>query len=635
MTHVMQWFAATDKGTLRKVNEDSVQSYADRPDREALQQQSVALPPEQLCIVADGLGGHRGGQKASSTAVQHVARYYYRRQDTPPDQAIQQAILQASRDILTIGETDPELQQMGTTIVLVVTLNGRAYIAHVGDSRAYLLRDGRLTPLTIDDSWVQKQIQMQTLSPDQARTHAQRNLLTQYLGSKQPIEPHLRVEALQPGDVFLLCTDGVYDVLSDEELCTTLATPPANLPRVPLQLVEQALLNGTNDNVTAAVGYYGPPLAPPPQAGAAKPRLAEPFPAGILNRDLLLVALIVTGVLLVLVILGWIGFFFIQAYNNTAELPAPTAVVEQPAATATPRAAAQKVLPTTTSVAATERGTTPETPAATPAPEETADPAPAATSSPTAGATAPPPPTSPFSVTPDFPLLAVRLLADEASTDERWRAVYQDCQQRDPQGEWVRLIVARDGPTETALDMEIDAASTAVGIRAEDRVRSTCFAEAGLTEARTITVAAVGSTERLLTWTWAEPVFTPGQTYLLLYQPAPRVTVFAASEEIANADLTAAEQQALQACPPQTNPDDALVVLSNRTGSNTEALPLGMNATMSGEGEGENQASFDLPAAEGATCALMHATVQEITTNDSTTLVPVQLEAGAYYVIRL
>jgi protein phosphatase len=142
---------------------------------------------------------------------------------------------------------------MGTTMVALVVLDGRAIIGHVGDSRAYLLRDGRLRQLTSDHSWVNEQVKLGLLSPDEARRHPMRNIVTRALGNQPRVEVDVREEEILPGDVFTLCSDGLNGMIVDSEIERTLIAH-GQVPSAACQaLVDQANANGGEDNVTVIV----------------------------------------------------------------------------------------------------------------------------------------------------------------------------------------------------------------------------------------------------------------------------------------------------------------------------------------------------------------------------------------------
>jgi protein phosphatase len=142
---------------------------------------------------------------------------------------------------------------MGTTIVALLTLGDRAIIGHVGDSRAYLLRDGELHRLTNDHSWVGEQVRLGLLTDDEAQQHPMRNIVTRAMGNRMELEVELNEESLLPGDVFLLCSDGLNSMLRDTEIRDTIKAHGAD-PRVACQaLVDEANARGGDDNVTVII----------------------------------------------------------------------------------------------------------------------------------------------------------------------------------------------------------------------------------------------------------------------------------------------------------------------------------------------------------------------------------------------
>lgn len=254
MPPLLQWFVLSDVGCVREANEDSVQAY---PFAEDLRRNPGLVPPGgRLCVVADGMGGHRGGREASSIAVRRIGQLYYSQPGANPADTLEAVIHQVGREILKLGQSEPEFERMGTTVVLAVASGSSAYIANVGDSRAYLIRNGQIYRLTIDDRWVEVQLREGLLNDEQARNHTYRNLLTQYLGSAEPLNVHQAELTLQSGDLLLLCSDGLHDLVSEQEMSRILMqSAPEQAPR---RLVNLALKRGAPDNVTVAVGYYGP-----------------------------------------------------------------------------------------------------------------------------------------------------------------------------------------------------------------------------------------------------------------------------------------------------------------------------------------------------------------------------------------
>ena len=274
MPYLLQWFTATDQGPNRTVNEDSVQIV---PDATTLEHDPAFVPPGgRLCAVADGMGGHQGGQQASAMVVRRIIQHYYAQLGDSAEQALEVAIQQTSQELVQVGQSDAALQGMGSTLVVAVAENERVCLANVGDSRAYLWRDDHLQLLSEDDRWVTGRLREGLLNEEEARQHIYRNVLTQHLGSPKPITPHVRCLKLRPEDRLLLCTDGLFEVVSDALLKQTLAGPPE---QAAARLVQLAVAQHAPDNITAAVGYYGPAR---PTARRIAPLLISAWAGGIM-----------------------------------------------------------------------------------------------------------------------------------------------------------------------------------------------------------------------------------------------------------------------------------------------------------------------------------------------------------------
>src|SRR5207302_7509367 len=184
------------------------------------------LPDMTVAIVADGMGGQQAGEIASKQAVEVLPRELKKNlagvtEQERSKQLIRQAIVQANAVIMEMAALDRDLTNMGTTVVSAVWRKGSniVYVASVGDSRAYLVRDGKIEQLTIDHSIAQALVEAKTISAAEARVHRYRNVLWKYLGSKEVGEgPDVKAITIHPGDTFLLCTDGLSGVVSDEQL---------------------------------------------------------------------------------------------------------------------------------------------------------------------------------------------------------------------------------------------------------------------------------------------------------------------------------------------------------------------------------------------------------------------------------
>jgi serine/threonine protein phosphatase PrpC len=233
----------TITGNFRKNNEDNLHLDAE----------------QRFFIVADGMGGQNAGEKASQLAVELVPKKLIELIDFLDDvpervhKSINEAVCHANAEIMALGRVDPELHSMGTTIVLVVSVGDKFYIGNVGDSRSYLLRDGKLTLLTKDHSLTQALVEAGTISPDEARSHRYKNVLYRYLGSKEGAEGAYTSESTpQSGDRYLICTDGVTDGLDDADLKTILAQD-ADPQVIADALVLAAQKGGSRDNITCIV----------------------------------------------------------------------------------------------------------------------------------------------------------------------------------------------------------------------------------------------------------------------------------------------------------------------------------------------------------------------------------------------
>jgi protein phosphatase len=213
-----------------------------------------------LYAIADGMGGHAAGEVASDLAITALAASLREREPGDagwsPGEAgelLAEALNQGNRKICDSVQARPEWRGMGTTIVALVLTGGRAVIGHVGDSRAYLLRDGNLSQLTSDHSWVNEQVKLGLLTPEQAHRHPMRNIVTRALGNQPHVEVDLLDEEIQPGDVFALCSDGLSGMLGDDAIRDLLAEHGSVPQRACQNLVDQANARGGEDNITVIV----------------------------------------------------------------------------------------------------------------------------------------------------------------------------------------------------------------------------------------------------------------------------------------------------------------------------------------------------------------------------------------------
>ena len=214
-----------------------------------------ALAPDLgLYLVADGMGGHTAGQVASEMAAEAALRAVRTLQGASASLAekLRYAVTSANREIYQTGRQQPELAGMGTTLVAVLVLEGRVALAHVGDSRAYLVRGGRIRQLTDDHSVVGELLRRREISEDAAREHPHRHVLTRALGVRPAVEPDLAELSPEPDDVFVLCSDGLTVHVEDDEIGEHVigaADPDACVE----SLVDLANARGGDDNITVLV----------------------------------------------------------------------------------------------------------------------------------------------------------------------------------------------------------------------------------------------------------------------------------------------------------------------------------------------------------------------------------------------
>lgn len=260
MTLVLRYAARSDRGLVRSNNEDSVYAGA------------------RLLALADGMGGHAAGEVASQLMIAALAHLD---DDEPGDDLLgklEAATREGNAAIADQVEEEPELDGMGTTLTAILFARSKLGLVHIGDSRAYLLRDDVLTQITRDDTFVQSLVDEGRITAEQAHTHPQRSLIMRALTGNE-IEPTLTVREARTGDRYLLCSDGLSDVVSDETIAEVLRndTPGDSADR----LIELALRSGGPDNVTVVVADvidvdYG--QSRPIVAGAASTEEEEDTP---------------------------------------------------------------------------------------------------------------------------------------------------------------------------------------------------------------------------------------------------------------------------------------------------------------------------------------------------------------------
>jgi len=243
--------AVSDVGRKRKGNEDSL----------------VVNAEHGLFVVADGMGGHAAGEIASKVAVDSINEFvcltgsdeeitwpFALEDDISYDgNRLKTAVRYANRKVLETTKTKTEYEGMATTVAAVMVEGDKVNLAHVGDSRVYLFSDGSLQQLTSDHSWVNEQLQSGIISPDQARTHPLRNVVTRALGGKADLQVDLQVQTMHAGDMLLMCSDGLTTMVSDEDITQVLADAGADIDKGAQDLVAAANERGGEDNITVVL----------------------------------------------------------------------------------------------------------------------------------------------------------------------------------------------------------------------------------------------------------------------------------------------------------------------------------------------------------------------------------------------
>lgn len=296
-----------------------------------------------LYIVADGVGGQAAGEVASRMAVQLVSQFYYDDPETDVKLSLSGAIKRANQQIHQHAAENADQHGMASTITAVVIQNNHAFIANVGDSRTYLVRNGQVKQLTVDHTWVNRQVQAGILTSEEARHHKRKNIVTRSLGSSPQVEVDVfGPRSLSPEDYLILCSDGLSEVVTDSDLVEFTAK---NLlaKQIAHNLVQLALSRETRDNVTCVVVYL-----PHPTNSAARTLVGATkifnisTPAEETQPAKRTMGLVLVGLVIVLACLG-LGLFWMS---------------QQPAATSTPIALSGSATPTSNPTDITPLATT-------------------------------------------------------------------------------------------------------------------------------------------------------------------------------------------------------------------------------------------------------------------------------------
>ena len=232
----MKTFAITDVGMVRQVNQDYVY---------ATNKPLGSLP--NLFVVADGMGGHQAGDYSSKYTVEVLCRELKKSTDTDVERALVSAIKTANTEIIREASSDPHLKGMGTTVVAATIVNQMMYFANVGDSRLYLINQGILQ-LSKDHSLVEEMVRLGGIKPEEAKHHPDKNIITRAIGAKENVEVDFYEHRLKRGDIILMCTDGLSNMVEDEELFH-IVQGSRDIVEAGTSLVAAAKENGGTDNI--------------------------------------------------------------------------------------------------------------------------------------------------------------------------------------------------------------------------------------------------------------------------------------------------------------------------------------------------------------------------------------------------
>jgi serine/threonine protein phosphatase PrpC len=242
----VKFVARSEIGHARENNEDKFDFY--EPDEEPL-----LAARGSVYLVCDGMGGHNAGQIASELAAKQFLHAYYHLGGAAQE-AARHAVLQAHHYIAEMASKIPSRYGMGTTLTALILKQDEGILTHVGDSRCYRLREGVLEQLSRDHTLVARLVEQGILTPEQAKYHPQRNVIRQAVGvadPSEPLEPDIETFPLQEGDLYLLCSDGLTDLVDDAEIEAILRDEPPT--RAAWRLVDRALANGGRDNITVVL----------------------------------------------------------------------------------------------------------------------------------------------------------------------------------------------------------------------------------------------------------------------------------------------------------------------------------------------------------------------------------------------
>ena len=240
----MKYSAKTDRGTVREVNEDYYNIITGYP----------GIPA--TFIIADGMGGHNSGEIASQTSVEFISNAILETsgifaEGTRIQETVKKLLLDANRAVYDKAAEIADNHGMGTTLIMAVIIGKIMYVGHVGDSRLYLIRDNKIKRITTDHSYIEELVRNGSITREEAEKHPNRHIITRALGCSEELEIDTYVCEMEADDYFVLCTDGLTNMLDEEEIKRTVVE---NYPsKACEELVCSAIRNGGDDNITVIV----------------------------------------------------------------------------------------------------------------------------------------------------------------------------------------------------------------------------------------------------------------------------------------------------------------------------------------------------------------------------------------------
>ena len=240
----MKIYAETDIGMVRKMNQDAYYISEENDNY-------------KLCILADGMGGYTGGEIASRLACMSTAKYIKENFESETQytkeeimEIIKKAMEYANEIVYEKSKQEKELEQMGTTLEVCLIYNNRVHIGHIGDSRIYRIRQNIMRKITVDHSYVQKLVKDGTITKEEAINHPKKNMLMKALGCEENIEPDIMVKGFNENDILLMCSDGLTNMISEQEIYNIIA---ADIQNAAKRLIKKAKELGGYDNITVII----------------------------------------------------------------------------------------------------------------------------------------------------------------------------------------------------------------------------------------------------------------------------------------------------------------------------------------------------------------------------------------------